>query len=226
MLLAGQDLHLAYGRTAALRGVEVEVREGEIVALTGQSGSGKTSLLYCLAGIVPPSQGRVTYRGRALMDLGDQEFSKLRREEFGFIFQFGELVPELTIGENVALPLRLNGVHRRDAESRALEMLGRLGIAGEASRRPSEAAGGQAQRAAVARALIHHPRLVFADEPTGSLDTENKGIVLQELIALARGADAAVLLVTHEVDVAEVADRRVTLKDGRTTDPVQQDAPG
>jgi putative ABC transport system ATP-binding protein len=213
-LLRASDLHLRYGKTPALAGVDIEIRSGEIIALTGKSGSGKTSLLYCLAGILPPARGHVVYRGHDLANLGDEEVSRLRREEFGFVFQFGELVPELTLLENVALPLRLKGISRRDADAQAHRYLEQLGIARQANKRPAQVSGGEAQRAAVARALVHRPRVVFADEPTGSLDSENKQGVLHELVTLARGEGAAVLLVSHEEDVAGVADRHLELVDG------------
>lgn len=221
-VLSAKGLHLAYGKIVALAGADIDVNEGEIVALTGRSGSGKTSLLYCLAGIVRALSGSAMYRGQELRALDDAALSRLRREEFGFVFQFGELVPELTIGENVALPLRLNGVSRKQAQITAAEMLERLEIAPEGDRRPGEVSGGQAQRAAVARALVHRPRVVFADEPTGALDSENRTAVLQELVGLARDAGAAVVLVTHEADVAEIADRLLRVVDGKVRDGASQ----
>lgn len=214
LLLRAHDVHLSYGATRALTGVDVDVRAGEIVALTGRSGSGKTSLLYCLAGILRPDGGRIVYRHHDLTRLEDASLSRLRRAEFGFVFQFAELVPELSLIENVALPLRLNGVGRREAEARARGFLERLGIAAQGHRRPAQVSGGEAQRAAIARALVHHPRIVFADEPTGSLDSENKRGVLREFITLARTEGAAVILASHETEVSAAADRHLELVDG------------
>ncbi len=214
-LLGAGNLELSYGATRALRGVSVEIRPGEIVVLSGKSGSGKTSLLYCLAGILAPDRGNVAYRGRTLTDLDDEELSHLRLRDFGFVFQFGELVPELTILENVSLPLQLLGRRRAEARERAHELLERLGISSEAGRRPAEVSGGQAQRAAVARALIHSPRVVFADEPTGSLDSDNKQSVLAELVSLARTTGSAIVIVTHEPEATAFADRCLEMVDGR-----------
>jgi putative ABC transport system ATP-binding protein len=146
--------------------------------------------------------------------MSDDEVSALRRSEFGFVFQFGELVPELTIQENVGLPLRLNGT-RRGTGARVDELLHVLGIEELKRKRPAEVSGGQAQRAAIARALIHRPRVVFADEPTGALDTENSQVVLRQFLDLARTHKVAIVLVTHEPAVAELADRHLELRDGR-----------
>lgn len=214
-LLRAADLYFAYGQTRALAGASIDVFRGEIVALTGKSGSGKTSLLYSLAGIVRPDRGNLSYRGLDMTRMTDSDLTALRRKDFGFVFQFGELVPELTIRENVALPLRLNHQQPNAIKQRVEEVLDTLGIADVAGRRSSEVSGGQAQRAAIARALVHRPRVVFADEPTGSLDTENSDIVLRQFVDLARSAGAAVVLVTHEARVAEVADRRCNVTDGR-----------
>ena len=214
-ILAARDLRLAYGPTPALRGVSIDVVPGEVVVLSGRSGSGKTSLLYCLSGIVRPQSGTVIYGNRRLGEEDDEALSELRLREFGFVFQFGELVPELTLLENVTLPMWLAGERRRVARERATELLERLGIASEADRRPSQVSGGQAQRAAVARSLVHAPRLVFADEPTGSLDSETKRNVLAEFVGLARLMNSAVLMVTHEADAIDFADRHLVMADGR-----------
>jgi putative ABC transport system ATP-binding protein len=141
----------------------------------------------------------------------------LRRTEFGFVFQFGQLVPELTSLENVALPLRLGGMRRRDAEIRATEWLARLEVADVADKRPGETSGGQGQRVAVARALVTSPKVVFADEPTGALDSLNGERVMRLLVAAAKDANAAVVLVTHEVRVAAYSDREVVVRDGKST---------
>ncbi|MEU4781245.1 ABC transporter ATP-binding protein [Micromonospora sp. NPDC023633] len=217
-LLEAEDLHRSFGPTRALAGASLRVHPGEVLAVMGSSGSGKSTLLHCLAGIVRPDSGRVRYAGRDLTALGDAERSALRREEFGFVFQFGQLVPELTCVENVALPLRLGRVGRREAERRAAGWLDRLEVAEVAGKRPGEVSGGQGQRVAVARALVTRPRVVFADEPTGALDSLNGERVMRLLTAAARESGAAVVLVTHEARVAAYSDREVVVRDGRTRD--------
>ncbi|GIG66788.1 ABC transporter ATP-binding protein [Phytomonospora endophytica] len=217
-LLHAENLHKTYRSTPALEGAGLAISAGEIVAVMGPSGSGKSTLLQCMAGIVRPDSGTVTYDGRVLSELGDAERSRLRRADFGFVFQFGQLVPELTCVENVALPLRLAGRRRRDAEQAALPWLERLEIAGLAGKRPGEISGGEGQRVAVARALACSPRVVFADEPTGALDSLNGERVMELLTAAARQSRAAVVLVTHEARVAAYADREIVVRDGRTRD--------
>jgi putative ABC transport system ATP-binding protein len=214
-LLHAVNLHLAFGRTTALDGASVDVRSGEVLALLGPSGSGKSTLLHCLAGILVPSAGEVHYRGQRLDVLPDAVRSRLRRDDFGFVFQFGQLVPELTALENVALPLRLGGVRRRPAEDQALSWLARLEVDDVADHRPGEISGGQGQRVAVARALVTGPRVVFADEPTGALDSLNGETVMTLLTDAARDQGATVVLVTHEPRVAAYADREIVLRDGK-----------
>jgi len=214
-LLAADDLHLSFGSTQALNSASVRVYAGEVLALMGPSGSGKSTLLHCLAGILTPDSGRVSFAGRDLAAMSDAERSALRRTEFGFVFQFGQLVSELTCLENVALPLRLAGIGRREAQRCAVEWLDRLEVADVANKRPGQASGGQAQRVAVARALVTGPRVVFADEPTGALDSLNGERVMQLLTGAARDTGAAVVLVTHEARVAAYSDREAVVRDGR-----------
>ncbi|VVJ22424.1 ABC-type antimicrobial peptide transport system [Amycolatopsis camponoti] len=216
VLLEAAEVRKAYGATDALTSASLRVRAGEVVALMGPSGAGKSTLLHCLAGIVRPDAGAVRYQGADLALLSDRARSALRRTDFGFVFQFGRLVPELTCLENVALPLRLNGERGRVAARRARDMLGELGLADVAGKRPGEVSGGQGQRVAMARALVTGPRVVFADEPTGALDSLNGEQVMQLLTTAARDRDAAVVLVTHEPRVAAYSDREVVVRDGRT----------
>lgn len=215
-LLVATDVVKAFGPTKALAGASMSVEAGEVVAVMGPSGSGKSTLLHCLAGIIQPDSGTVTYDGRELSTMPDTPRSALRRTQFGFVFQFGQLVPELTCLENVALPLRLDGIRRREAEAKAREWLERLEVADVADNRPGEASGGQGQRVAVARALVTGPKAVFADEPTGALDSLNGEHVMRLLTAAARDTGAAVILVTHEPRVAAYANREVIVRDGRT----------
>ena len=213
-LLIADDLHKTYGATPALTGASMGVRAGEIVAVMGPSGSGKSTLLHCLGAIVRPDAGRVVYAGREVSGLSDVDRSALRRSDFGFVFQFGQLVPELTCLENVALGLRLDGVRRRVAEQRARDWLDQLEVADVAGKLPGQISGGQGQRVAVARALVTGPRVVFADEPTGALDSLNGEKVMVLLTRAARESGAAVVLVTHEARVAAYADREVIVRDG------------
>ncbi|MBC9717610.1 ABC transporter ATP-binding protein [Streptomyces sp. TRM66268-LWL] len=217
-LLSAQDLRKAYGPTNALDGAHFSIHPGEVVAVMGPSGSGKSTLLHCLAGIVPPDSGVITYNGRELSAMSDGERSALRRSDFGFVFQFGQLVPELSCVENVALPLRLNGAKRKEAERTALTWMERLEVDDLAKKRPGEVSGGQGQRVAVARSLVTSPRVLFADEPTGALDSLNGERVMQLLTDAARSTNAAVVLVTHEARVAAYSDREIVVRDGKSRD--------
>ncbi|WBB56055.1 ABC transporter ATP-binding protein [Verrucosispora sp. WMMD573] len=213
-LLQARGLVKSYGPTPALRGITLGIDEGEIVAVTGPSGCGKSTLLHCLAGILRPDAGEVNWRGHRLDTWSEAARSRLRRTEFGVLFQFGQLVPELTAAENVALPLLLAGTGRRAARTAALTWLARLGVAECADVRPGEMSGGQQQRCATARALVTEPRVLFADEPTGALDTLAGEQVLTQLVRLAREQHTSVVLVTHEPRIAAYADREVVLRDG------------
>ncbi|MFG7942379.1 ABC transporter ATP-binding protein [Streptomyces cacaoi] len=217
-LLHAEGLHKTYGSTPALAGADFSIRAGEVVAVMGPSGSGKSTLLHCLAGIVPPDSGRVLYRGRDLSTLSDAQRSALRRGDFGFVFQFGQLVPELTCLENAALPVRLAGAGRKQAEAQARQWLERLEVDDIRHHRPGQVSGGQGQRVAVARALAARPSVVFADEPTGALDSLNGERVMQLLTEAARDSGAAVVLVTHEARVAAYSDREIVVRDGKARD--------
>ncbi|MFF5228706.1 ABC transporter ATP-binding protein [Dactylosporangium sp. NPDC000521] len=221
-MLSAVSLTKSFGSTQALSGASMSIAAGEVVAVMGPSGSGKSTLLHCLAGIVRPDGGQVLYRDRELSAMSDAQRSALRRGEFGFVFQFGQLVPELTCLENVALPLRLSGHRRKDAQRRAAEWLERLEITDVAGKRPGEVSGGQGQRVAVARALVTGARVVFADEPTGALDSLNGERVMRLFTEAARDTGAAVVLVTHEARVAAYADREIVVRDGKALDLARQ----
>jgi len=213
-LIEARDVRLSFGATEALRGASVTVNAGEVLAVMGPSGSGKSTLLHCLAGILVPDAGEVQFSGRRIDALPETERSALRRDRFGFVFQFGQLVPELTAVENVALPLLLNGVRRREALEKARGWFDRLELDGLEGRRSGELSGGQAQRVAVARGLVAGPEVLFADEPTGSLDSLGGERVMELLTSAARESGATVVLVTHEARVAAYADREVIVRDG------------
>jgi putative ABC transport system ATP-binding protein len=214
VLLRGSGINKNYGPTPALRGLDIEVAEGEIVAVTGPSGCGKSTLLHCLAGILRPDSGTVHYGDQDITRWSESRRSVLRRTEFGVLFQFGQLVMELTAAENVALPLLLAGSGRREAREAAVAWLDRFGVADVADTRPGAMSGGQQQRCAVARAMVTGPRVLFADEPTGALDGLTGERMLTEIVRAAREQGTAVVLVTHAAQVAAYADREVTLRDG------------
>ena len=214
-ILSARSLRKRFGATEALRGLDVDIAPGEVVAVMGPSGSGKSTLLHCLAGILAPDAGEVSFAGERIDRLGEAERSRLRRTAFGFVFQFGQLVPELTAVENVALPLLLDGVDRREADARSAAWFSRLGLDGLERRRPGDMSGGQAQRVAIARALVAGPSVIFADEPTGSLDSLAGEQVMELLTAAAQETGATVVIVTHEPRVAAYAHREVIVRDGR-----------
>jgi putative ABC transport system ATP-binding protein len=217
-VLVARGLMKAYGNTTALAGVDISIAAGESVAIMGASGSGKTTLLHCLAGIVTPDGGSVrldTAAGVVVVnELSESERSSLRRTAFGFVFQQGLLIPELTAVENAALPLMLNGMPRPAAEQHAATSLAMLGLAGLESRRIGELSGGQAQRVAIARAQVAGAAVIFADEPTGSLDSHTSAEVMTALIDSTTARGKTLVVVTHDADVAARCSRIVRLRDG------------
>jgi putative ABC transport system ATP-binding protein len=224
-LLRASDVHKSFGLTPALRGADLAVGAGEVLAIMGPSGSGKSTLMHCLAGILRPDSGQISYDGRRVDEMADAGRTVLRRTEFGFVFQFGQLVAELTAVENVALPLLLGGAKRRAAWATATQWLATLGLAGLEDRRPGELSGGQAQRVAVARAMVTGPKVIFADEPTGSLDSEASESVLRAFTDLARSHGTSVVIVTHADEVAAYADRIVVVRDGVVLDAAEAEVP-
>jgi putative ABC transport system ATP-binding protein len=214
-VIEARDVYRSFGQTQALAGASLAVPRGEIVAVMGPSGSGKSTLLHCLAGIFPPDKGEIWFDGERLDTLSDARRTELRRSAFGFVFQFGQLVPELTVTDNIALPLLLSKRNRKSAYAAAQEWLARLELDGLGGRRTGELSGGQAQRVALARAMVAKPKLLFADEPTGSLDTLTGELVMELLVSTAREDGATVVLVTHDARVAAYADREVLVRDGR-----------
>ena len=213
-LIEARDVVRSFGETPALRGANLAVAAGEIIAIMGPSGSGKSTLLHCLAGIYRPDSGEIWFDGERVDNWNEDRRTKLRRTAFGFVFQFGQLVPELSTADNVALPLLLNRVSRKEAYARAFSWLARLGLEGLEGRRSGELSGGQAQRVAIARALVTGPKVVFADEPTGSLDSLTGEQVMDLLVDSARAEGTTVVLVTHDARVAAYADREAMVRDG------------
>ena len=203
----------AAGVVHALDGVSLTVAPGESLAVTGESGCGKSTLLGLIAGLDVPTEGRVSLADREISSMTEHDRARVRRHEIGMIFQSDNLLPFLTATENVSLQLSLDD--REGANTRSLEILTALGLDGEANKLPDQLSGGQRQRVAVARALVHHPRLIVADEPTGSLDPENAMGVVDLLLAAQRSTGATLVLVTHEPTVADRLERSIALRDGR-----------
>ena len=213
-VLSLEGIEHAYQRTVALRGVSMTVEPAEIVAVTGPSGCGKSTLLHAAAGIIRPQRGAVTVLGQDLASLDETERTQLRRRSIGIVLQFGQLVPDVPVLDNVALPLMFNGEGRLLARRAAEEWLARVGVDGERDAVPAELSGGETQRVALARALITGPSLILADEPTGAMDTIGGETLLELLLDNARERGSSVVLVTHDNVVASRADREVRLRDG------------
>jgi len=204
---------------AALRGVSFEAETGDFIALMGPSGCGKSTLLHIVGGMDRPTHGRVSLGGIALDSLDEETLARLRRKKIGFVFQFFNLLPTLTVAENVALPLMLDGARQSQTSERAREMLGRVGLADRAAHFPAELSGGELQRAAVARAVITRPDLILADEPTGNLDTDNGTQVMNLLAELNRELGLTIILATHSVEAARYARRTLRMRDGLIEEP-------
>ncbi|MDN3240663.1 ATP-binding cassette domain-containing protein [Glycomyces tritici] len=214
-MLTARALTKRFGTAPALDGVDFTIGPGESVAVTGPSGSGKSTLLHCLAGIMRPDSGEVRLFDERIDTLSERQRSHLRRTRFAFLFQFGQLLPELPADENVALPLMLGGTPRKTALEPARAELRRLGLEGKEDRRPGELSGGEAQRVALARALVVRPAVVFADEPTGALDRATGDQVMGILLDTVRELDAALVVVTHDPRIAARCTRTIEIRDGR-----------
>lgn len=221
--LTALDISKTYGASEAavhaLDAVSIEIPSGRSLAIMGPSGSGKTTLLHCLAGIIRPDTGSITWRDQDLARLGDAERTRLRRTDFGFVFQSGQLLPELPALENVALPLMLGDADRKAASRLAGQWLGYLGLGGMEQRRPGELSGGQRQRVAIARALVTAPGIVFADEPTGALDQDTGHEVMRVLCEAADANYTSLVVVTHDAQVARWCEATVHMRDGHLAQP-------
>jgi putative ABC transport system ATP-binding protein len=214
--VSAQDLVRRYGEgdTAvdALRGVSLDVPQGQLTAVMGPSGSGKSTLMHILAGLDKPTEGSVQVAGTSIQELNDNDLTKLRREHIGFIFQFFNLLPMLTAEENVVLPLAIAG--EKPDKAWVAELMGRIGLTKRGSHRPSELSGGQQQRVAIGRALVSRPTIVFADEPTGNLDSKTSGEILDLMRSSVDTYDQTTVMVTHDARAAAIADRILFLADG------------
>lgn len=212
--LVVDDITKSYNSAPVLTGISLRIEAGETVAIMGPSGSGKSTLLHCMSGVLLPDHGSVRIGDTEISSLSDAKRSDLRLNRFGFVFQDGQLLPELTARENAALPVILRGGSRSKALKVADEMLHRLGLGDLTRRRPGQMSGGQAQRVAIARALVANPDVIFADEPTGALDQSTGHEVMQQLTALVQQAGSTLVMVTHDVKVAEWCQRRIEIRDG------------
>ena len=213
-MLELRDITKSFPQQRVLEGISLTVGDGESVAIMGPSGSGKSTLLHCMSGVLVPDQGEVLFDDRDVAAMSDAERSRLRLEHFGFIFQDGQLLPELTATENVALPQIMRGVSRSQAHKDAVDMLTRLGLGAYVDRFPGQLSGGQGQRVAIARALAGPPSVVFADEPTAALDQATGHEVMQQIVAVCQKFGVALVVVTHDPKIADWCSRRVEIRDG------------
>ena len=213
-MLELRDITKSFTQQRVLEGISLTVGDGESVAIMGPSGSGKSTLLHCMSGVLVPDQGEVLFDGHDVAAMSDAERSRLRLEHFGFIFQDGQLLPELTATENVALPQIMRGVPRSQAHDEAIDMLTRLGLGAYVDRYPGQLSGGQGQRVAIARALAGPPSVVFADEPTAALDQATGHEVMQQIVAVCQKFGVTLVVVTHDPKIADWCSRRVEIRDG------------
>lgn len=216
IIIRTEDIKKSYGETHAMRGISLKIKRGEVLAIMGPSGSGKSTLLHTMAGITKPDSGKIYFNGSRIDNLNDRQRTMLRRHKFGFVFQFSQLVPELTAIDNVAVPLLLNGVSRKEAYHRAEQWLNKVGITdSKLNHLANQLSGGQIQRVAIARAMAINPEVLFADEPTGSLDSLNSELVMKMFIKTAKDNGTTVVMVTHEPTIAAYADREIIVRDGK-----------
>ena len=216
IIIRTEEIKKSYGETHAMRGISLKIKRGEVLAIMGPSGSGKSTLLHTMAGIIRPDSGKIYFNGSRIDNLNDRQRTMLRRNKFGFVFQFSQLVPELTAIDNVAVPLLLNGINRKTAYQKAEQWLNKVGITdAKLNHLANQLSGGQIQRVAIARAMIINPEVLFADEPTGSLDSLNSELVMKMFIKTAKDNGTTVVMVTHEPTIAAYADREIIVRDGK-----------
>lgn len=214
MMIRCRDIHKTFGTLEVLRGIDLDIEQGQVIAIVGPSGAGKTTLLQILGTLSSADRGTVDIDGRSIGDLNARELIRLRNEQIGFVFQFHHLLPEFTALENVMIPALIGRKSRSVAEKRAAELLELLGVAPRAGHKPAELSGGEQQRVAVARALINGPAVVFADEPSGNLDSRNREELHRLFFELRDRFGHTFVIVTHDNDLAAMSDRRIEMRDG------------
>lgn len=218
-MLHAKNVHKTYGSRQnayeALRGLSLDINQGESIAIVGKSGSGKSTLMHLLAGLDTPSSGEITYKEHDLHQQKEAQLARLRNKEFGFVFQQFFLQPNLTVLENVALPLKIRGLSRNTREERAREVLAEVGLSDKLKNKATDLSGGQKQRVAIARALVGQPNVIFADEPTGNLDTENGKAIIDLLFKIQKERGISLVVVTHDLDLSKRCDRTVVIADGK-----------
>ena len=214
MILQGKQITKQYGHLQVLKGVDLDIREAEVVSIVGSSGAGKTTLLTILGTLDRPNSGEVLFNGINITTLSEKKLAAFRNQHIGFVFQFHHLLPEFTALENVCIPAYIARKSKKEAETRAMELLDMLGLSARAEHKPSELSGGGQQRVAVARALINNPKVVFADEPSGNLDSHNAASLHQLFFTLRDTLKQTFVIVTHNEELADMADRKLTMRDG------------
>lgn len=211
-----KDIYKSFEDLEVLKGVNLSIQKGEIVSIVGASGAGKTTLLQILGTLDTADKGDILFEGNSIMKLRKKALSEFRNENIGFVFQFHHLLPEFTALENVVLPALIGNKNKKEAEERAKELLGRLGLSERLNHKPAQLSGGEQQRTSVARALINNPQLVLADEPSGNLDSENADELHELFFKLREETNQTFVIVTHNEELANMADRKIVMKDGTT----------
>ena len=214
-MIKASEIYKRFLTVEALRGVSLEVAQGEVVAIVGASGAGKSTLLQILGTLMAADSGRVEIAGKDCTAMGENELAAFRNQHIGFVFQFHHLLPEFTALENVAMPALIGGAERKDAFSRAAELIDMVGLTDRGSHKPVELSGGEQQRVAIARALINRPSVVLADEPTGNLDTASRDQIHSLLLDVRREFNQTIVMVTHDMSLADSVDRKIVMSDGR-----------
>jgi len=213
-MIKATNIHKSFGKLKVLKGVNLEVKKNEIVTIVGSSGAGKTTLLQIIGTIEKPDKGEILFDNRSVISLNDKQLSSFRNNEIGFIFQFHHLLPEFTAKENIMLPALISGMSKSSAEKKALELLDYLNVIERKDHKPQQMSGGEQQRVAVARALINNPKVILADEPSGNLDSENAFELHNLFLKLRNEFNQTFIIITHNPELAEIADRKLEMKDG------------